>query len=146
VRSSPTRRMMKRVPVLVGAALFPFVVLGACSGDGAGERIPLDRMGGAPEVVEELPAGLQIQLDSGNAAYRTRDYHAALRHFENAAEIAPGLAAGWYGIGMTQAALGNREAADSAMMEVHRLAPEVPLQHPGAAPPNPHQNPPARIP
>jgi len=112
-----------------------------CGEGGEAERIPL---GGAlpEEVLEPLPPELQAQLDSGNLAYRERDYPRALRHFEAAVRHEPELAAGWYGVGMTQAALGNAAAADSAMAEVHLRAPSVPLQHPATtAPPNPHPMP-----
>lgn len=88
-----------------------------------------------------LPAELQEHLDEGNAAYRDGDYDEALGHFQRAVEAEPQLAAAWYGVGMAQKALGDAPAADSAMAEVHRLAPEVPLVHPDPddpAPANPH--------
>jgi hypothetical protein len=124
------------LPPLLLILLLPLV---GC-GDAGGERIPLDGgMGAGGGVVEDLPAELQTRLDSANAAYRGRDYARALGLFEEVTRLAPELAAGWYGVGMTQGALGNRAAADSAMLRVHRLAPELPLQHPAAtAPPNPH--------
>jgi cytochrome c-type biogenesis protein CcmH/NrfG len=139
MRSSHLRTVSRPVATLVGTALLSMAALAACEGEGVGERIPLDRMGGAEEVAEALPAELQLQLDSGNAAYRAREYDRAVVHFSEVAARAPGLAAGWYGIGMAQMALGNAEAADSAMMRVHQLAPEIPLRHPATdAPPNPH--------
>jgi tetratricopeptide (TPR) repeat protein len=110
----------------------------ACGGDGGHERVPLGQ-GGIESPVDALPGELQAQLDSGNAAYRAGDHQVALYHFQQAVRIEPDLAAGWYGVGMTQSALGNAPAADSAMARVHRLAPTVPLQHPSTdAPPNPH--------
>jgi tetratricopeptide (TPR) repeat protein len=139
MRPSHLRAASRPVATLVGTALLAIATLAACGGDGVGERIPLDRMGGTEEAAEALPAELQLQLDSGNAAYRAREYDRAIRHFSEVAALAPDLAAGWYGIGMTQMALGNAEAADSAMMRVHQLAPEIPLRHPATdAPPNPH--------
>lgn len=126
-------------PFLVSAAVSAALLLAGCGGDGGGERVPLDRPGSGQGEAPELPPGIQSHLDSANAAYRARDYEEALRHFTEVTELAPDLAAGWYGVGMTQAALGNAEEADEAMMRVHRLAPEIPLQHPGtSAPPNPH--------
>lgn len=131
--------------VVKGAALATMaVVLAACSGDGPGDRVPVGGDVSETVQVEALPEALQVRLDSANTAYRARDYDEALRHYGLLTREAPGLAAGWYGVGMTQSALGNVEAADSAMMEVHRLAPEIPLQHPGtSAPPNPHAQPPS---
>lgn len=80
------------------------------------------REGLDPEMVEAL--------DQGNAAYREDDYEEALRHYENAAEIADDVAAVWFGIYMANLALGNAEAADSAMARARTLAPEASLIHP----------------
>lgn len=137
----PHRVPYARSPLLL---LLLAVMLAACGADRGDERVPLDGPSGAQGVVEELPPELQERLDSANLAFRGGDYSEALRHFEELTSEAPNLAAGWYGVGMTQSALGNAEAADSAMMQVHRLAPEIPLEHPGTtAPPNPHASPPA---
>jgi tetratricopeptide (TPR) repeat protein len=136
-------RSILRRAGLTGFCVLTLGVLPGCDGSGGAERVPLDRGQGSGETAEALPEALQARLDSGNAAYRERDYERALTHFQAVTESAPGLAAGWYGIGMTQSALGNDPAADSARMRVHGLAPEVPLEHPsGAAPPNPHAAPP----
>ena len=113
----------------------------ACGGGGEPDRIPLGG-GTVDAAVEPLPTELQARLDSGNLAFRERDYARALEHFEEVVRREPDLAAGWYGIGMTQAALGNTAAADSAMAAVHLRAPNLPLEHPAtAAPPNPHPAP-----
>lgn len=126
-----------RAGVLLGFAL---MLMGCGSGVGE-ERVPLESLSGGE--VPGLPADLQARMDAGNAAYRMRDYDGALEHFREVVRMEPDLAAGWYGIGMTEAARGNREAADSAMARVHRLAPEIPLEHPTTqAPPNPHPAPP----
>lgn len=127
-----------------GLATVAVLLLGPAAGcDGTGtERVPLDRGMGTEEVVDALPPEIQAQLDSANAAYRAHDYEGALGHFGEVTEMAPGLAAGWYGLGMTHRVMGNAEAADSAMMRAHRLAPEIPLDHPApSAPPNPHPRP-----
>jgi tetratricopeptide (TPR) repeat protein len=123
---------------LAAALLTAFFLVG-CGGDQA-DRVPLGGPGSVePMQVEDLPPHIQAQLDSANAAFRARDHESALAHFTRVSELAPGLAAGWYGIGMTHSALGNQEEANAAMMQAHRLAPEIPLEHPtGQAPPNPH--------
>jgi tetratricopeptide (TPR) repeat protein len=131
------------ISTLAGAALLLGTVV-ACGPDGGEERVPLGGSQSAPaDAVADLPGPLQALLDSANAAYRSRDYQGALGYFSELTREAPGLAAGWYGVGMTHSAMGNHEEAEEAMMEVHRLAPELPLQHPGTtAPPNPHASPP----
>jgi tetratricopeptide (TPR) repeat protein len=130
-------------PLSLAAALLTAMLLVACGGD-QGERVPLGGAGSVePMQVEDLPPHIQAHLDSANAAFRARDYDGALAYFTQVSELAPGLAAGWYGIGMTHSALGNREEANAAMMQAHRLAPEIPLEHPTRqAPPNPHPMPP----
>jgi tetratricopeptide (TPR) repeat protein len=126
------------LPTMAAALLTAFLLAG-CGGD-QGDRVPLGGSGSVePMQVEDLPPHIQAQLDSGNAAFRARDYDSALTHFTQVSELAPGLAAGWYGIGMTHSAMGNQEEANVAMMRAHRLAPEIPLEHPTTqAPPNPH--------
>jgi tetratricopeptide (TPR) repeat protein len=113
------------------------VLATACESEDFGERTTLSsRVGSATEA---LPPALQLQLDSGNVAFRDREYEEALRHFGAAIRMDPQLAAGWYGLGMTHGAMGDTAAADSAMLQVHVLAPDLPLEHPvGSAPPNPH--------
>ncbi len=133
---------LRDLRMLLATVTAAFLLLGC--GDGDSDRVPLGGEGASPspEEIEALPREIQAQLDSGNAAFRVHDYNEALRHFGVVTEEAPGLAAGWYGLGMTHGAMGNSEAADSAMMRVHELAPEVPLEHPGSsAPPNPHPAP-----
>jgi tetratricopeptide (TPR) repeat protein len=135
--SRPHVGRFRRGSPLVGALLA--LGLAGCGG-GDQERVPLEALSGGE--VPGLPAELQARMDSGNAAYRMRDYEGALGHFREVVRLEPELAAGWYGIGMTEAARGNAAAADSAMARVHRLAPEIPLEHPTTqAPPNPHPAP-----
>jgi Flp pilus assembly protein TadD len=109
------------------------LALAACGrGDAAGDRAA---HGGADALRPEVRA----RVDSGNAAYRVRDYPAALRHFREAARLDPGQAVAWYGVQMAAGALGDRAAADSAAARLRELAPSSPpaAHHPGAAPPSP---------
>ena len=84
----------------------------------------------------------QTAIDSGNVAYRRGDYKAANAFFRQAARAEPKNVAGWYGVYMAEAKLGNQAAADSAHAIVANLAPELPAgAHPtaqSAAPKNPH--------
>ncbi len=89
----------------------------------------------APAPAVEL--GASAQLDSGNVAYRAKDYPAALVHYRSAAARQPSLAAAWMGISMAQTALGNKAAADSAMRRVEELAPGTMSAHPAGAPGGP---------
>lgn len=79
----------------------------------------------------ELPPEMTAALDSGNAAYSRGDYQAALEAYDEAVAIDDDVAAGWFGVYMAQQALGNTEAADSAMLRAQDLAPGASLIHPG---------------
>lgn len=72
---------------------------------------------------QELPAELRMHLDSGNAAYRAKNYDGALEHYHAAVKIDDDEAAAWFGIYMTQRAKGNAAAADSALNKAQKLAP-----------------------
>ena len=114
-----------------GAALL--LALAACGrGDAAGARRAAPRAAAIPREV-------RAQLDSGNAAYRGRDFRAALRHFREAARLGPGQPVAWYGVQMAADALGDRAAADSAATRLRALAPSAPpaVHHPGAPSPAP---------
>lgn len=79
---------------------------------------------------EELPPELVAALDSGNAAYRRGAYQDALSAYRRVVDHDEGVAAGWFGIYMAELALGNPEAADSAMARARDLAPGASLIHP----------------
>jgi Flp pilus assembly protein TadD len=70
------------------------------------------------------------QLDSGNTAYRDRELDRAARHYRRLTEIEEDLAAGWFGLYMTETQRGNLEAADSAFERAQDLAPGASLLRP----------------
>lgn len=82
------------------------------------------------EARQDLDPAFIAALDSGNTAYRAREYEEALRYFERATEADAEVAAGWFGVYMAQLALGNMEAADAAMERAQELAPGASLIHP----------------
>ena len=77
-----------------------------------------------------LPAGVSEALDSGNAAFRNRDYEAARAQYLRAVELGPEESSAWFGLSMVERQLGNIPAADSAMQRVQELAPGASLVHP----------------
>jgi tetratricopeptide (TPR) repeat protein len=82
---------------------------------------------------ESLPVEVVAQLDSGGLAIRGDDYEAALAHYTRATEIAPGAAAGWFGVYMAQQALGNETAAREALDKAQAAEPGATLIHPTRA-------------
>lgn len=76
-------------------------------------------------------------LDSGNAAFRARDFDGALAFYARAAQASPTHAAPWFGTYMVGKATNNEPLADSALREVRARAPDMqphPPGAPGAAP------------
>ncbi len=83
-----------------------------------------------PPAQEALPPEVTAQLDSGTAAFRADDYAGALAHYTKATELAPDLAAAWFGVAMAQEALGNPQAAQEALAKTQALEPGTDLAHP----------------
>jgi tetratricopeptide (TPR) repeat protein len=69
-------------------------------------------------------------VDSGNAAFKAKDYQRALGHYREATRLDDDAAAPWFGIYMVQRALGNLAAADSALKRAQKVAPGASLIHP----------------
>jgi thioredoxin-like negative regulator of GroEL len=90
---------------------------------------------------EQLAPAVAAALDSGNAAYRARDYQRALQHYNAVVQADERLAAGWFGIYMAQLAMGNVEAAEAAMAQARIHAPRASLVQPDAALPVPADHP-----
>lgn len=82
---------------------------------------------------EELPADVLAQLDSGSAAFREDDHEGALAHYTNATDLAPDLAAAWFGVYMAHHALGNLEAAQAALEKAQSVNPAATLLRPTKA-------------
>jgi len=131
-----------------GAVLLFSLSLAACGGGTPEEaRRPLgEAQQGAqagPGAVSDggearaslLPPEAQMHLDSGNAAYRAKDYRGALAHYREAARMEPDQPATWFGVGMAANALGDKAVADSATAQVERLSPAMqPGAHPAVPP------------
>lgn len=126
--------------------LVPLLVLAlgaaACGGQPAAERVTVGEPAAQP--ASRLSPELQEPIDNGNAAYRARDYEAALRHYQAATLAAPEEATGWFGVAMAAEALGDAETAGAARAEIARLAPDLSVAghtqatdsgHPGTAHP-----------
>lgn len=86
------------------------------------EDVKEERTDRSPEFI--------AHLDSGNAAYRVKDYENALRHYQAVTRIDENEAAGWFGIYMTELARGNAAAADVALKRAQEHAPGASLIHP----------------
>lgn len=148
----PLPETMKRTIISL-PALAIALALGACGG-GEPERQPLNEAVAAQEKAAaqappageapRLPPEVQMHIDSGNIAYRAKDYRAALRHYQEAARRGPDEAAPWFGVSMAATALGDRATADSAQARVRALSPGMQVDpHPGGTDGAASETPPA---
>ena len=78
----------------------------------------------------KLAGEVVMHVDSGNAAFKTKDYQRALGHYRAATRLDDDAAAPWFGIYMVQRALGNGPAADSALKRAQKVAPGATLLQP----------------
>jgi tetratricopeptide (TPR) repeat protein len=113
--------------VLVGLA-----GLAACDGrNDDAERIPLN----GDDAMAEARAGWSSEygalIDGGNSSYRAGDYDEAAETFRRATELEPQIAAGWFGLHMSETARGNQEAATEALNQAEALTPGLGAGHPG---------------
>lgn len=124
----------------LATVLLAAAALAACAGGESEEgRIPLGgARAGAAGGASTLPAAIQAQLDSGNAAFRARRLAEAEAHYRSAAGLDPSLAAPWMGVAMVATLKGDSAAVRTAMAEVSKRAPTAALSHPvggGGLPP-----------
>jgi tetratricopeptide (TPR) repeat protein len=122
---------MSRLRVLAGCGVLLLMTVGPVACGTAEEGAPAEA---AQPEVNEARAALSdealAQLDSGNVAYGARALDEALRHYLQVTELAPDQASGWFGVYMAHDALGNTEAADSALARAGELAPDAEVPHP----------------
>ena len=105
-------------------------VMSCGDGKDADDKVPLGSAEAAPatsgmaglnaESASAMTADAQAALDAGNAAYRTKDYTAALVEYEKAARLAPQHPAPWFGIYMVAPVRKDTRAADAALAEIRR--------------------------
>lgn len=110
-----------RVPAVVLAAALGLAPA-ACTPEENGQRTGEITQERAEEARSQLPVEVISALDSGNQAYRNGDYRRALRFFREATGYDSAVAAGWFGIYMTQSALGAEEAARDALERASALS------------------------
>ncbi len=93
-------------------------------------HVPIDQPAGAGPA---LTAAGQAYVDSGNTAFRVKDFKGALAYYQKATESDPTHAAPWFGAYMVGQAMSDKSLADSALAEVKKRAPQMEA-HPGGAP------------
>lgn len=112
-------------PVVLGLALS---TVAACRPDD--QRTDTIDPEEAIQQRESFPPGVAAALDSANEAFRADRHEEALRHYQTVTELAPDVAAGWFGVYMAQQALGNETAAAEALEHAQSVVPGATLIHP----------------
>ena len=124
--------------ILIPALLCSTVLVGSgCGSD------PLDDMTVARD---EIPHEIAVLIDAGNAAFSAGDYETAREHYLGAASRDSSVAAAWYGVAMTERALGNDAAADAALQRLGDMGATAAPHHAagdsaGTSPASPHGSP-----
>lgn len=111
-----------RARAALGVLLAAMLLAAACSSP----DVPKTPLGGSSSLMrgasDPLPPGLNAsaaaRLDSGNVAFRLKQYDQAMHYYRAAATDVPDHPAPWYGIYMVAEAQGNRALADSATRAV----------------------------
>lgn len=98
-----------------------------------GDRVPLGSTTAAPATgamaganaqrEPAITAESQALLETGNAAFRRKDYAAALAAYEKAAKGSPEHAAPWMGIYMVARVRNDAKAMDAAQAELNKRSP-----------------------
>ena len=120
------------------AAIVLVGIVSACAPDD--QKTSTITTDNAEQTRADMSPELKMHLDSGNAAFRRKDYPAARTHYQAAIDADQKQPAGWFGMYMVELAAGNAEAAGKALDRAQKLVPGATLIHPNKndAPPNPH--------
>lgn len=132
---SGTIERMRRL-IAIGAALLALGCSGSKDkkqGDDVANALPPGHVPIDGPRARPLSLKAQAMLDSGNAAFRKKDFESALAYYHQAAESDPDHAAPWFGTYMVGQAMKNKALADSALAMVRARAPET-QPHPDGAP------------
>lgn len=98
------------LPALLAAVLVGLLTLEAGAGTASGEAF-------------------QASMESGNRAYRDRDYSRAVAQFERASELRPESEEAWTKLGLARSRLQDWEGAAAAYGKTIELDPEDPRAH-----------------
>lgn len=107
----------------------------ACGGDEAeqSERIRLDQPDQSSQQTRaSWPEGLAEWVDSANTAISEGRYEDAAVMYREMTTEHPDMGTLWFGLYLTEDALGNEEAAEAALERVEVLAPGLSRMHEAA--------------
>lgn len=124
-----TRRRTSRI-ALRGTTIALASVYGIACGPPDDQRTDsVDPVAAMQDRASWDPA-MAASLDSGNAAIRADSFELAQRHFLAVTEMAPDVAAGWFGLYLAEQGLGRGEEALAALERAQEIASGASLIHP----------------
>ncbi|MEO5989782.1 MAG: tetratricopeptide repeat protein [Candidatus Eisenbacteria bacterium] len=103
---------MKRSAIASSVLLASTLLLGACQ----------TRQGATTARAIDPQVRSQALIDSGNAAYKAKDFAGAAKRYASAVSVAPGDPAAHYGLGMALAKLGRDDEARAAYARAREMA------------------------
>jgi Flp pilus assembly protein TadD len=114
---------MKRSAALLAAAVVLFATSCKPKSSSENAKVPITPSADSAHGALAAATPFQTQLDSGNVAFRAKDYSLARAHFMHATEIDSTNAAAWFGVYMAEDKLGNKAQADYAIKRAQQLNP-----------------------
>ncbi len=103
---------MKRYPAMFAVLFACTLFLAACQ----------PRQAAPPAHAIDPLVRSQALIDSGNAAFKAKDYAGAAKRYASAVSVAPDDPAAQYGLGMALAKLGREDEARQAYAKARELA------------------------
>ncbi len=107
----------------------------ACGGDEAaeGDRIRLDQEQSQEGSRADWPEGLADRVDAANGAYSEGRYETAAQMYRDMTAEHPDVGTLWFGLYLSETALGNEDAANQALEKVEEMVPGLlQMQHEGS--------------
>lgn len=114
---------MNRSAALLAAAVALFATSCQKKPSTENAKVPITPPADSVHAAVAAATPFRAQLDSGNLAFRAKDYAGARGHFMRATEIDSTNAAGWFGVYMAEDKLGNKAEADYALKRAQQLNP-----------------------
>lgn len=119
-------RTKKWLPILLVVALV------GCSEE-EGRRVPLgEDTAQSDQRREAWPEGLAVLVDSANAAYAAERYEEAAEIYRDLAEEHANIGTVWFGLYMAEKAVGNEDAAVTALERAESINPGLGMMHDAA--------------
>lgn len=114
---------------IAAVALMGLTACGGGEGDDA-EQIRLDQpQEQSQDARADWPEGLAAEVDDANTAYAEGRYEDAAGMYRQMTADHPDIGTLWFGLYLSESALGNDEAAEAALEKVEEMVPGLLQMH-----------------